>query len=206
MGSFGKLLGSFLLFASLFTTILPIVFIMGVIEGFIKTLVGSVEDVPGGISLMSEKIKEIVSKVIDITYKLGEFVGMMIALPLKYVFDWLSKKGIDLIIDIAEFMGRSIETLDKVLKAIERWQKIPGLGKIFGGQMGIPYVPATAPYLLHKGERVIPAGAMTSYGAKYFNINPTFQVTAYSELDIDDLGARLESQFMRKLTSDLRSL
>ena len=78
-----------------------------------------------------------------------------------------------------------VEVVKAVQKAATPRQRediwIEGFRKSLGFQRGIQYVPETRPYMLHRGETVLPAGKETGLGNVTVNINNN--VTIKSEVD-----------------------
>jgi len=155
----------------------PIAFAAGIIQGILGAIFGLMpEDLAGNMEVMGTKMGVIVEKAYAFGKTIGDILGAVITMK-EGIFN-LPKKIKDAFSDFA--------------KGLKFWQA------------GTPYVPETGLAILHRGEAVIPAGR--KIGGNIITINPSFQVTAYSSLDIDALGEKLESQFMRKLATDLRGL
>jgi len=107
--------------------------------------------------------------------------------------------------DVVERMEEAREAIKEMRKEAESM----GVGKPLaagggwsrGGQFGIPYVPETGLYLLHKGERVIRATErIETTTPKLINIRNTFYIQSLSsEIDLEDLSRRISEKTIEKL-------
>lgn len=107
--------------------------------------------------------------------------------------------------DVIERMEEAREAIKEMRKEAESM----GVGKPLaagggwtrGGQFGIPYVPETGLYLLHKGERVIRATErIETTTPKLINIRNVFYIgNVSSETDIEELSRRISEKTIEKL-------
>jgi len=107
------------------------------------------------------------------------------------------------------------ETFDQVMDRIfgkenrdiwEKTLKTPReLWGLPGGQLGIPYVPETGPYLLHRGEKVVPASEAGGEGPQLRQVNITNYFGGInSDLDLETAGEEMYRVFMRKIGDQVR--
>ena len=73
----------------------------------------------------------------------------------------------------------------------------PGVGGLPSGQFGIPYVPETGAYLLHKGETVTPAGRGGGV-INFYLSNSLFMG------DFEEFSEKVGNAFIEKLRTHIR--
>lgn len=164
--------------------------IIMVVSGILDIIVGLFS---GDFEMMKEGIKKIFIGLWNFLkggfISLAAFVGGVLVGALKIVHSIVM-----LIVDGIKYIGNKIGNL------------VGGIGKFVGNAVGLPSyqtggtIPATGPYLLHKGEEVIPANKVGNNGG--VTVNYTINASGSNTREFD----RLIRENNTKLVSDLRRL
>lgn len=159
-------------------TILAIIVVIGLLIKIGWDLYHHWDEIIKGFKIMFEEWK---TKVMEIWNKIRDFFSDIWE-DIKTIFDrainWLMAK-IQPFIDAFEKVKSGVSWLGS--KVGGAWEKLFG-----GGQFGIPMVPRTGMYMLHRGERITPAGAGMGGGITVQILGGTYLSETVAE-EIGDL-------------------
>jgi len=124
-------------------------------------------------------------------------IGALGAIGVTIAITWVIAETFDQVMDRI-FGKENRDIWERTLKTPRELWGLPG------GQLGIPYVPETGPYLLHRGEKVIPASEAGGEGPQLREVNITQYNTIASQMDLQRVGEETYRILMRKIGNQAR--